>query len=213
VSHRRYGMHDLIRRYSCDLRRWGSHWRESEQALGRLLDYYQPATPTSTGRCSAAAVRCSTRSPPISSAATRSRRPRGCIRPLEHRPLPASLGNGTDRRQLRQRTGRIGPMAHDCIRTASEQSNISCGTSTITIQKISSILLYLRRTSAVQGKEMLLIAAPGQGTRAPGFLSRWPELPGVAERLAAWSDLASDDLIAYRTTGMQDRSLVRRAGA
>jgi [acyl-carrier-protein] S-malonyltransferase len=51
---------------------------------------------------------------------------------------------------------------------------------------------------------MLLIAAPGQGAQTPGFLSPWLEVPGVAEHLAAWSDLVSRDLIAYGTTGTQD---------
>ena len=37
---------------------------------------------------------------------------------------------------------------------------------------------------------MLVIAAPGQGAQAPGFLAPWLELPGFADRLAAWSDLA-----------------------
>jgi len=46
----------------------------------------------------------------------------------------------------------------------------------------------------VQAKGMLLIAAPGQGAQAPGFLSAWLELPGFADRLAAWSDLAGCDL-------------------
>jgi len=47
---------------------------------------------------------------------------------------------------------------------------------------------------------MLLIAAPGQGAQAPGFLSAWLELPGFAGRLAAWSDLAGCDLIRCGTT-------------
>ena len=47
---------------------------------------------------------------------------------------------------------------------------------------------------------MLLIAAPGQGAQAPGFLAPWLELPGFADRLAAWSDLARCDLIRYGTT-------------
>ena len=42
---------------------------------------------------------------------------------------------------------------------------------------------------------MLLITAPGQGAQAPGFLSAWLELPGFADRLGAWSDLAGCDLI------------------
>ncbi len=47
---------------------------------------------------------------------------------------------------------------------------------------------------------MLLIAAPGQGAQAPGFLSPWLELPGFADRLAAWSPLAGCDLIRCGTT-------------
>jgi [acyl-carrier-protein] S-malonyltransferase len=47
---------------------------------------------------------------------------------------------------------------------------------------------------------MLLITAPGQGAQSPGFLSAWLELPGYAERLAAWSDLAGCDLIRFGTT-------------
>ena len=47
---------------------------------------------------------------------------------------------------------------------------------------------------------MLVIAAPGQGAQAPGFLVPWLDLPGFADRLAAWSDLAGCDLIRYGTT-------------
>lgn len=47
---------------------------------------------------------------------------------------------------------------------------------------------------------MLLIAAPGQGAQSPGFLAPWLELPGFADRLAAWSELAGCDLIRYGTT-------------
>jgi len=47
---------------------------------------------------------------------------------------------------------------------------------------------------------MLVIAAPGQGAQTPGFLAPWLDLPGFAERLAAWSDLAGIDLIASGTT-------------
>jgi [acyl-carrier-protein] S-malonyltransferase len=42
---------------------------------------------------------------------------------------------------------------------------------------------------------MLAIVAPGQGAQTPGFLVPWLELPGVADRLAAWSDLAGCDLV------------------
>ncbi len=47
---------------------------------------------------------------------------------------------------------------------------------------------------------MLLLAAPGQGAQAPGFLGEWLELPGFAERLGALSDLAGCDLIRCGTT-------------
>ena len=47
---------------------------------------------------------------------------------------------------------------------------------------------------------MLLIAAPGQGAQAPGFLREWLELPGMPERLGAWSELAGCDLIRCGTT-------------
>jgi [acyl-carrier-protein] S-malonyltransferase len=51
---------------------------------------------------------------------------------------------------------------------------------------------------------MLLIAAPGQGAQTPGFLTPWLELPGFADRLAAWSDLAGCDLIKYGTEADAD---------
>ncbi|HEX7268929.1 MAG TPA: acyltransferase domain-containing protein, partial [Streptosporangiaceae bacterium] len=46
---------------------------------------------------------------------------------------------------------------------------------------------------------MLVFAAPGQGAQAPGFLTPWLELPGFADRLGGWSDLAGCDLIAAGT--------------
>src|SRR5262252_2608043 len=51
---------------------------------------------------------------------------------------------------------------------------------------------------------MLVIAAPGQGAQTPGFLAPWLDLPGFADRLAAWSDLAGCDLIRYGTTAGAD---------
>jgi [acyl-carrier-protein] S-malonyltransferase len=47
---------------------------------------------------------------------------------------------------------------------------------------------------------MLVIAAPGQGAQTPGFLTPWLDLPGLADRVAGWSDLAGCDLIRYGTT-------------
>src|SRR5215467_14208570 len=51
---------------------------------------------------------------------------------------------------------------------------------------------------------MLVIAAPGQGAQTPGFLAPWLELPGFADRLRAWSDLARCDLIRCGTTADAD---------
>jgi len=51
---------------------------------------------------------------------------------------------------------------------------------------------------------MLVIAAPGQGAQTPGFLSPWLEIPGVANWLAAWSDLAGCDLTRYGTSDSAD---------
>jgi len=51
---------------------------------------------------------------------------------------------------------------------------------------------------------MLTITAPGQGAQAPGFLSAWLELPGWADRLGAWSELAGCDLIRAGTTAGAD---------
>ena len=42
--------------------------------------------------------------------------------------------------------------------------------------------------------------APGQGSQTPGMLSAWLELPGAAERLAAWSDISGLDLVRLGTT-------------
>ncbi|WP_157246280.1 ACP S-malonyltransferase [Nonomuraea typhae] len=51
---------------------------------------------------------------------------------------------------------------------------------------------------------MLVLVAPGQGAQKPGFVTPWLELPGLADRLAAWSDIAGIDLIAYGTTAGED---------
>ncbi len=51
---------------------------------------------------------------------------------------------------------------------------------------------------------MLVIAAPGQGAQTPGFLAPWLELPGFADRLRAWSDLAGCDLVRCGTTADAD---------
>ncbi|MDZ4266811.1 MAG: ACP S-malonyltransferase, partial [Mycobacterium sp.] len=33
---------------------------------------------------------------------------------------------------------------------------------------------------------MLAFLAPGQGSQTPGMLAEWLELPGAAQRIAAW---------------------------
>jgi [acyl-carrier-protein] S-malonyltransferase len=51
---------------------------------------------------------------------------------------------------------------------------------------------------------VLIFTAPGQGAQTPGFLSPWLELPGLAEQVGAWSELAGRDLIRLGTTGSAD---------
>ncbi|HEX3711826.1 MAG TPA: ACP S-malonyltransferase, partial [Trebonia sp.] len=48
---------------------------------------------------------------------------------------------------------------------------------------------------------MLIFTAPGQGAQTPGFLTPWLELPGLAEQLGTWSELAGRDLVRLGTTG------------
>jgi [acyl-carrier-protein] S-malonyltransferase len=51
---------------------------------------------------------------------------------------------------------------------------------------------------------VLVLVAPGQGAQTPGFLTPWLELPGLADRLGAWSEVVELDLIAYGTTAGAD---------
>lgn len=51
---------------------------------------------------------------------------------------------------------------------------------------------------------MLVLVAPGQGAQTPGFLTSWLELPGAAERVAAWSDVIGLDLAHYGTEADAD---------
>ncbi|WP_454051722.1 ACP S-malonyltransferase [Cellulomonas sp. Marseille-Q8402] len=51
---------------------------------------------------------------------------------------------------------------------------------------------------------MLAIVCPGQGAQNPGMLSPWLELPGTADRLAAFSEAAGVDLTAHGTTSDAD---------
>lgn len=51
---------------------------------------------------------------------------------------------------------------------------------------------------------MLVLVAPGQGAQTPGFLTEWLELPGAADRVAAWSDAIGLDLVHYGTKADAD---------
>ncbi|QDQ11353.1 ACP S-malonyltransferase [Streptomyces spectabilis] len=51
---------------------------------------------------------------------------------------------------------------------------------------------------------MLVLVAPGQGAQTPGFLNPWLDLPGAADRLAAWSDAIGLDLVHYGTQADAD---------
>ncbi|MEU8541054.1 ACP S-malonyltransferase [Streptomyces sp. NPDC048717] len=46
---------------------------------------------------------------------------------------------------------------------------------------------------------MFVLVAPGQGAQTPGFLNPWLELPGAADRVAAWSEAIGLDLAHYGT--------------
>jgi [acyl-carrier-protein] S-malonyltransferase len=51
---------------------------------------------------------------------------------------------------------------------------------------------------------VLVLVAPGQGAQTPGFLTPWLELPGAADRLAAWSDAIGLDLAHFGTEADAD---------
>ncbi|MER7824554.1 ACP S-malonyltransferase [Streptomyces sp. NPDC096097] len=51
---------------------------------------------------------------------------------------------------------------------------------------------------------VLVLVAPGQGAQTPGFLTPWLELPGAADRVAAWSDAIGLDLAHYGTAADAD---------
>ncbi|WP_059013513.1 ACP S-malonyltransferase [Streptomyces specialis] len=51
---------------------------------------------------------------------------------------------------------------------------------------------------------MLVLVAPGQGSQTPGFLNPWLDLPGVADRLGAWSEVLGLDLVHLGTKADAD---------
>ncbi len=60
------------------------------------------------------------------------------------------------------------------------------------------------RSDHWQTRQVIVVACPGQGSQTPGFLSPWLELPGVAEKLSAYSDAAEVDLIVHGTESDTD---------
>jgi [acyl-carrier-protein] S-malonyltransferase len=51
---------------------------------------------------------------------------------------------------------------------------------------------------------VLVLVAPGQGAQTPGFLTPWLDIPGAADRIAAWSDAIGLDLAHYGTKADAD---------
>lgn len=51
---------------------------------------------------------------------------------------------------------------------------------------------------------MIVVVCPGQGSQTPGFLEPWLAVPGLADRLSAYSDAAGLDLRAHGTTSDTD---------
>ncbi|MBF9073204.1 ACP S-malonyltransferase [Streptacidiphilus fuscans] len=51
---------------------------------------------------------------------------------------------------------------------------------------------------------MLVLVAPGQGAQSPGFLAPWLEVPGVADRLGRWSEVAGLDLVHAGTEASEE---------
>jgi [acyl-carrier-protein] S-malonyltransferase len=51
---------------------------------------------------------------------------------------------------------------------------------------------------------VLVLVAPGQGSQTPGFLNPWLDLPGVADRLGAWSEVLGLDLVRLGTKADAD---------
>jgi [acyl-carrier-protein] S-malonyltransferase len=56
----------------------------------------------------------------------------------------------------------------------------------------------------VPQKTVLAFLAPGQGSQTPGMLAEWLELPGAADRIAAWSEISRLDLARLGTTATAD---------
>src|SRR5258708_40177772 len=73
--------------------------------------------------------------------------------------------------------------APDCRIHTERGARTSCGSA------------FVWWTPTGQAREMLLIAAPGQGAQAPGFLREWLALAGLGEGLGALGGLSEPDLL------------------
>ncbi|MBB3603368.1 [acyl-carrier-protein] S-malonyltransferase [Mycolicibacterium sp. BK556] len=51
---------------------------------------------------------------------------------------------------------------------------------------------------------VIALLAPGQGSQTPGMLAEWLELPGAADQIKTWSDIAGLDLARLGTTATAD---------
>ncbi|BBY60383.1 ACP S-malonyltransferase [Mycolicibacterium sarraceniae] len=51
---------------------------------------------------------------------------------------------------------------------------------------------------------MIAVLAPGQGSQTPGMLAEWLELPGAADQIKTWSEIAGLDLARLGTTATAD---------
>ncbi|MCX2930873.1 ACP S-malonyltransferase [Mycobacterium sp. CVI_P3] len=51
---------------------------------------------------------------------------------------------------------------------------------------------------------MIALLAPGQGSQTPGMLAEWLELPGAADQIKTWSEIAGLDLAGLGTTATAD---------
>src|SRR6516165_12526624 len=82
--------------------------------------------------------------------------------------------------------------------------NVTCRNATDLRRRTSYRSTFIWRSPTGHAEGMLIITAPGQGAQTPGFLAPWLEVPGVAERLGAASELAGLDLIRFGTTATAD---------
>jgi [acyl-carrier-protein] S-malonyltransferase len=66
-------------------------------------------------------------------------------------------------------------------------------------RRASSVTPRLKQVAGGHPYRVLAVVCPGQGSQTAGFLTPWLELPGVRDRLIAFSEAAATDLIAHGT--------------